>query len=316
MLIRGSDHTISIVIVNYNGELLLKNCFESMLAQTIPFDEIILVDNASSDGSLETASRFSRIKQIPVSMNIGYTGGANLGIRHSTSSLVVVANSDIYLKESFNEAVITKYRAEPQLDIMSPLILRFDEKTVDSAGQVPSAALHPKERCYNRPRQNCRYSEGPVFSVCGAVTVFKRKALDRLAVSGEFYDEDFFMFWEDFDIGWRANLYGMNIQYNPKAVAFHFRSATLEKKRRLKLPLSLARPALSKYHLIKNRHLLLIKNFRWKRDWHHLPFIFCKDLLWLSILTLSAPKTIILLLKSGHFARTALKKRKLIKENE
>jgi GT2 family glycosyltransferase len=159
-------------------------------------------------------------------------------------------------------------------------------------------------------------AEREVFSVCGAATVFSRQALEKLKIGGEYYDEDFFMFWEDFDIGWRANLLGLKAFLVPGAIAYHFRSGTLARSGWSRFSLALARPASLRYHLLINRYLTLIKNFRPAREWWTLPFVLLKDLFWAGALTIRSPKTIIALARSGSLFKKAWKKRKLIKDHE
>jgi len=133
-------------------------------------------------------------------------------------------------------------------------------------------------------------------------------ALEKLKVGDEFYDEDFFMFWEDFDIGWRANLMGLKVFFTPKAIAYHFRSGTLPRTRWSRVSLSLARPAFLRCHLVKNRYLTLIKNFRLARNGWALPFIFARDLLWVGALTIRSPKIIIALARSRAVFKRAWQK--------
>lgn len=310
---------ISIVVISYNSGKFLERNLYSIVEQTHRFHQIIIVENASTDGSLEIAGRFDHqpnLEILAMTDNLGYAGGANAGINHTDSDLVLVANSDIILDKRFNERVVRKFEENKKIDLLSPLILRFDKKTVDSAGQACSRTLHPAEIGYNQPLKDVEITEKPVFSVCGAATVFARNALERLKMDGQFYDEDFFIFWEDFDIGWRAQLLGMNVLFYPEAVVYHYRSATLEHNFISRFSLALARPRFIKYHLVKNRYLTLIKNFRLKNDALRLPFVFLKDLIWVPMLTFSSPKIIIDLMKSGRFFRGAAKKRKELKLRE
>jgi GT2 family glycosyltransferase len=122
-----------------------------------------------------------------------------------------------------------------------------------------------------------------------------------------------FFFLEDFDIGWRANLLGLKTLFYPRAVVYHYRSATLEKNIWARFSLALARPASIKYHLVKNRYLTLIKNFRFNRFYWTIPFIILKDITWVGMLTFSSPKIIITLMKSGKYLKKALAKRKMLK---
>ena len=295
---------ISVIIINYNAAGFIKSNLNALINQTVKFNQIIVVDNHSSDNS------------IFLEYNSGYARGANIGISKCNSDLILVANTDIILDKDFNKNVIKKFEADKNISILSPLILRFDKKTVDSAGQTHSIALYPSEIGFNKSLNRVPVREKDVFSVCVAATVFKTKTLETLKINNEYYDEDFFIFWEDFDIGWRANLYGMNVHFYPDAVVYHYRSATLERNFLSRFSLALGRSPTIKYHLIKNRYLCLIKNFRFKQFWWCIPFMILKDALWVTLLTLSSPKIIILLLKSCQYIKNALKKRKIIKNNE
>jgi len=308
--------SISVVIVSYNSERFLKDNIESLLAQTEQFRRIIIVDNNSPDKSCEIVSGFPAVSLIRLEKNAGYSAALNSGIRECDSDLVLAANSDIKLDKNFNRIIKEKFEKVKNLEIASPLILRFDEKTIDSAGQFCSSSMYPAERGFGTSLEKYEAVESEVFSVCGAATVFRRESLERLKVEDEYYDESFFMFWEDFDIGWRANLYGMNLKLVPSAKVFHFRGGTLKKSLLVKFSMALARPGEIKFHLVKNRYLTLIKNFRFKKDWYHIPMIFLKDLLWVGMLTLSSPKIIIKLMGSAGFLKTAFRRRKIIKKNE
>jgi GT2 family glycosyltransferase len=304
---------ISAVIISFNSEKFLEANLRSMLEQTIPFQEIVVVDNFSCDDSIKVIESFGeRVRLIARQANGGYSQAANTGIRATGSDLVLVANPDTVLETSFIARVLETFRSEPEIGLLSPLILRFDKKTVDSAGQVCSKALYPAEKGFNRDLDEVEIKEGPVFSVCGAATVFRREALEKLKIGGDYYDEDFFIFWEDFDIGWRAQLLGIKTWFAPQALVYHFRSSTLKRNFLARFSLALARPGNIKYHLVKNRYLVLIKNFRFKRNFKNLPFVFFKDLVWVTLLTFSSPKIIIPLMKSAKYFKQALRKRREI----
>ncbi len=308
--------SISVVIVCYNSEKFLKNNIESLISQTDPFSRIIFVDNNSSDRSCEIISGFSDISLIKLDKNIGYSAALNLGIRECGSDLVLTANSDIKLDESFCRIIKSKFEKDESIKIASPLILRFDGSTIDSAGQFYSSSMYPVEKGFGASIDKFKIEESEIFSVCGAATVFRRESLEKLKVEGEYYDETFFMFWEDFDIGWRANLYGIKPRLLPSARVFHFRGGTLERSFFAKFSMALARSGEIKFHLVKNRYLTLIKNFRFRKDWHHIPMMILKDLLWVGMLTLSSPKIIIKLMGAAGLFRTAFRRRKIIKNNE
>ncbi len=305
---------ISIVVISFNSAGFLEDNIGSILRQTLPFKEIIFVDNDSRDNSVEILKKYREITLISLEYNSGYAAAANRGIATSTSALILVANADIILDKNFNRRVIERFESHPDIALLSPLLLRFDKKTVDSAGQRLSRALYPQEIGYGQPLAALELNEGAIFSVCGAATVFSRTALEKLKIDDQYYDEDFFIFWEDLDIGWRAQNLGLRNYFYPGAIVYHFRSATLKRTFISRFSLALARSPQVKYHLVKNRYLTLIKNLRFKNNWRAIPFALCKDFIWISALTLSAPKIIIKLLCSWRFVRQAYRKRLIIKE--
>ncbi len=307
---------ISAVVVSFDSREFLKRNLRSLAEQTVPFRKIVVVDNASRDGSAEHIAACPGLDALLLEENLGYAAAANLGIDRTDSQLVLVANADVFLAPDFNFRALNFFRRCPQAGLLSPLLLRFDGVTVDSAGQERTRALYPREAGFGRPLAGMALREKEVFSVCGAATVFSRPALERLRIDGEYYDADFFMFWEDFDIGWRAGLLGLRAFLAPDVVAYHFRSATLPRSPWSRVSLALARPAGLRFHLVKNRYLTLIKNFRWKRDWAALPFVFLRDLLWVGALTFRSPKIIIALVRSRSVFRRAREKRKRIRAHE
>lgn len=289
---------------------------DSCFNQSQSFEQVCLVDNDSRDQSLSLLANYPQVKILAQEMNKGYAAGANLGIRQVLSSdLILVANSDIFLDRDFNTRVLERFQ-NSDIDILAPLILRFDQKTVDSAGQTYSWALYPREIGFNQPIHSNFLKERSCFSACGAATVFRTQALQKLKIGEDFYDEEFFTFWEDFDLGWRASLLGLRLIFCPQVKVFHFRSGTLKRSFVSRFSLSLARSPEIKFHLIKNRYLTLIKNFRWNQFWWTIPWMILRDILWVGLLTISAPKIIIPLVKSGKYLKSALKKRSIIQQHE
>lgn len=304
------------MIVSFDSARFLERNFRSLAGQTVPFRRIVVVDNASRDGSREIIAAFAGLDPLLLATNVGYAAAANLGIDRCRSDLVLVANADVFLDAEFNRRALEFFARRPRAGLLSPLILRFDGMTIDSAGQERSPALYPREAGYGRPLAQSALTERRVFSVCGAATVFSKSALERLKIGNEYYDEDFFMFWEDFDIGWRANLLGLDVFFSPGVVAHHFRSGTLPVSRWSRFSLALARPAPLRIHLVRNRYLTLVKNFRLRRDGWSLPLVVARDLLWVGALTILSPKIIIALARSGHAFQRAWQKRKWIKDHE
>ena len=225
---------------------------------------------------------------------------------------MLVANADIFLDDDFNRR---SWSFSPRIRrpaMLSPLLLRFDRQTIDSAGQdLFPGPVSARDRVTIASWTAPRWRKGEVFSVCGAATVFSRHGTGKIEDRrDEYYDEDFFMFWEDFDIGWRANLLGLKVFFAPRAVAYHFRSATLAKTWLVAVfpgPGAARAPALSSAEkplsdLDQEFPLAPRSGGPCRSCW-------CKDLLWVGALTIRSPKIIIAMARSGASFKRALGKK-------
>jgi GT2 family glycosyltransferase len=208
--------TVSIVIVNYNGAELLGPCLDSVLSQTRPFDEIIVVDNASTDSTVQFIERtFPGVHLIASRENLGYAEGCNRGILAASGELVAILNNDVVLDPDWLEHLL-QYNRDPWSFWASLVAFASDPGRVDSAGDgmaVVGAGFkigHGKKTCnYGVPAE--------VFGPCGAAALYRRSLLE--ATGG--FDPDFFLVYEDADLNFRARLLGFRCLYVPQAVAYH-----------------------------------------------------------------------------------------------
>jgi GT2 family glycosyltransferase len=213
---------VSVVIVNYEGVDLLGPCLESVLCQTHPFDEIIVVDNASSDSTRHLLERqFPGVHLIASRENLGYAEGCNRGIRASSGEMIAVLNNDVVLDACWLENLL-HYNRDPWSFWASLVTFNSDRGKVDSAGDgmaVVGAAFkigHGKEAGnYSTPSE--------VFGPCAAAALYRRSLLE--ATRG--FDPDFFLVHEDSDLNFRARLLGFRCLFVPQAVAFHRVNSTI-----------------------------------------------------------------------------------------
>ncbi len=299
---------ISIIIVTFNGERFIKELLNSIKSQTYQVFEIIIIDNDSKDKTIRIIEEFKDVKLIKSFENIGYTGALNIGITESKGEYILILNQDTKLDRDFLKNGLKGFK-DKKTGFVSGKILRFDEKTIDSTGQYLSLALYPKERGYNKSDNKNNYKEGYIFSVCGAIAFYKREMLEELKIGNEIFDNDFFMFFDDVDICWRANNKGWKGYYIPEAVGYHYRSGTIKSQK--KIFLSLKRSPFIQYHIIKNRYLTLIKNVKPISLLLHLPFILLRDIFYFLII-LFYPSVLIKLIKNYKLFIKAFKKRKII----
>ena len=215
----------TVVIVNWNGEQFLERCLTALLAQTAKPHEIILLDNASTDGSLEIARRFPAVRVMALEQNTGFARGNNLAIEAASkeSEWIALINPDAFAAPRWLEECLLSAQRNPQFDIFGSKLLNAADPTVlDGTGDayhvsglvwrvghgIPASALHESER--------------EVFSPCAAAALYRRSAL--LEVGG--FDDDFFCYVEDVDLGFRLRLAGYRCFYVPKSVVHHVGSGT------------------------------------------------------------------------------------------
>ncbi len=303
---------VSVIIVTYNGEKFIERLIKSVAEQTFRDLELIVVDNASKDKTVEIISEFGKNSDFPLKImmpekNLGYTGGVNSGIRNSSGDFILILNQDTYLEKDFIEKALKGFE-DKEVGLVSGKILRFDRKTIDSTGQFLSLSLYPVERDYNKKASDIERKR-EIFSVCGAVAFYRRKTLEDIKIDDEYFDEDFFMFFDDIDMGWRANIRGWKGIYVSDAIAYHFRSGTASGSG--KLFLTFKRSPFIQYHIIKNRYLTLIKNVKVFQFILHFPFIFFRDIVYLLVIVKN-PSILKKLLSSVKIFKKAFKKRKKV----
>ncbi len=314
---------ISIVLLNWNGKRFLADCLHSIRAQTYTDYELLIVDDQSTDGSVALLHHeFPEYRLIRNTRKLGYCGGANVGIRQTEGEYVLLMNPDVILEPNFIERLLAYIIPQPHIGIATGKLLRFDGCTLDTTGQFLRRNLTPRERGYGE-RDTGQYEQpGPVFSSCGAVVLYRRVMLNDIQIDGAVFDEAYFAFYEDLDIGWRAHVQGWQAYYVPTAVAYHYRGGGLTTSPTQPtwiehLPfvpqVSLFRkpPAIQR-HVIKNRYLTLIKNASLKEIWYGLPAILKFEIMLWGYVVCVRPGLLSVLLNLFKLFPAALNKRKSI----
>jgi GT2 family glycosyltransferase len=214
---------ISIVVLNWNGKQVIEKCLTSIQGQTYHPLEIILVDNASTDGSVELIKKnFSNIKLIVNETNLGFAGGNNIGIRASRGRYIMILNNDTRLDPKCIEELKRGIEKDERVGACaSKILLENEEDLLDAAGIV----IYPDGLSIGRGRleKGNRYDEETeVFGGSGCACLYRREMLEDIGL----YDEDFFAYADDTDLGWRAQLANWKCLYNPRAIVYHFHSAS------------------------------------------------------------------------------------------
>lgn len=315
---------VSIILLNWNGKRFLPDCLRSIAAQTYRPWELLIIDNCSTDGSPEWLREHAPEGQLLLNtVNLGYCGGANLGIRRTTGEYVLISNPDVILHPDFLTQLLNVVEQDHAIGIATGKLLRFDRRTLDSTGQFLRRNLTPLERGYGEPDTGQYETPGYVFSACGAAAFYRRTMLTDIQLAdGEFFDEAYFAFYEDLDLGWRAQLRGWKAYYVPAAVAYHYRggglaAAPAPKRWFERLPffpdVSLSKkPAAIQRHVIKNRYLTLLKNASGREIWQGFPAIFEFELLLWGYVLCVRPALLATLIDVGKLLPKTLQKRRMI----
>ena len=216
----------TVVIPNWNGMRWLPQCIEALEKQTVSCFEILVVENASTDGSLE----WLRGHGVPVlknDRNLGFAGGVNAGIRavrarETVPPYVILLNNDTEVEPEFVEALLEAMEKDRRLFAVSAMMLRVqDTSMIDDAGDSMTLPGWAFQRGTEEPRT--RYEQGcEVFSACGGAAIYRMEYLEKTGL----FDETHFAYLEDLDLCWRARLLGYRVRYCPEARVKHYGSAT------------------------------------------------------------------------------------------
>lgn len=215
---------VSIVLPNLNGGSWLRGCIESLYAQTEQDFEIIVVDNASTDASLEDARSFcgrANYRLVENKENTGFSAGVNMGIRMAQAPYVLLFNNDAFARPDMLEKLLATMEGDGRIFAAQCLMLRHHAPDrVDDAGDFVTLFGWAYQRGNNLPA--ARYTKSRrIFSACGGAAIYRRSILDEIGL----FEENFFAYLEDVDIGWRANSLGYKNVLCAQAVCTHIGGA-------------------------------------------------------------------------------------------
>ncbi len=216
---------VSVVIVNWNGKQHLAECLDSLVAQNIKDREIVLVDNGSHDGSVEMvqgAYPFIRVVSLPE--NLGFAGGNNAGIRIASGKYIALLNNDTRVDPEWMPSLLKEAEASsPHVGMWASKILSYENpELIDNVGLLmyPDGLGRGKGRL---EKDEGQYDQtGEAFFPSGCAGLYRREMLDEIGL----FDEEFFAYADDVDLGLRARLAGWQCIYVPSAKVYHKYSAS------------------------------------------------------------------------------------------
>ncbi len=253
---------VSIVILNWNGIDLIDECLDSLSEQSYKNFEIILVDNGSTDGSSEyIAKKYPNINLLPQRNNLGFSGGVNIGIKNARGKYIALLNNDAFVDPDWLMNLVNVLEDDPDVAICTSKILeqnkRNDKYKIDSTGDYYSIWGLPFPRGRGEWDKGQYDSKTNVFAASGGASIYQAKLFKEIGL----FDEEFFAYYEDVDISFRARLAGHEIRYEPSAIVYHKIGATSGG----------GKSSFSRYHSIKNTWYCYLKNLPMKLFWKYLP---------------------------------------------
>lgn len=216
--------TLSVIIVTWNGRRFLEPCLRAVAAQLQPDDEIIVVDNGSTDGTagwLAHAWRTVRLVALP--SNLGFAGGVNAGLRVARGDLLLLLNNDAFVDVGCVLALVETMHRHPQIGAAAG-VLTFDHRPdlVASAGITARRDGLALDQWIGRTVHSLPATPQPVMGASGGLALYRRTMLNDIGLMAP----DFFNYLEDVDLAWRALLRGWSCLLVPDARARHIYSAT------------------------------------------------------------------------------------------
>ncbi|MFI5303244.1 MAG: glycosyltransferase family 2 protein [Nitrospiria bacterium] len=239
----------SIIVVNWNGMGTIQKCLESLLAQSYPSIEVIVVDNHSEDGSYEKGVALfkEKIKWIRNSKNEGFARGNNVGIQASTGEYILLLNNDAWADRDWVHHLVSLASLDRQTGMAaSRIYLAGEDRVFDNTGHL----VYPDGLSWGRGRNERDVGqfdrELEVIFPSGCAALYKKEMLAEIGL----FDEMFFAYCEDTDLGFRARLYGWKCFYSPKAIVYHHFSGSTSQASRFKA-----------YLVERNRRWVMMKNY-------------------------------------------------------
>ena len=213
----------SIIVVTWNGQTYLEGCLGALVSQIEPDDEIIVVDNGSTDGSAAFVRRNYQVRLIENGRNLGFAGGVNVGVRAANGRVFVSVNQDVQVGNGWLRALLETF-AETRVGIVGCKLFYPDGRLQHAGGIIRWPLAFPDHYGYRQPDDGTFEQVRQVDYVTGAAWGFRRAVVEQIG----FLDEGFWPgYYEEVDYCFRARLAGWQVVYQPRATGIHHESTSL-----------------------------------------------------------------------------------------
>jgi GT2 family glycosyltransferase len=255
---------ISVVIANWNGRHHLAACLPALAEQTLPPDEVIVVDNGSTDGSVAwLEASFPSVRVLANDRNRGFAAANNQGIDAARGDYVALLNNDARPMAGWLAALNQAVEGDPRRGMAASLMVFADRPgVINSTGICVDRLGISWDRQGGRPVAAAGEAEVEVFGASAGAALYRRALFDDVGV----FDEAFFAYLEDVDLAWRARWRGWQAVFAPSALVYHAHSATGQEGSPFKT-----------YWLSRNKLLVIAKNYPAPFLWRYLPLILAYD---------------------------------------
>jgi len=261
---------VSVTIVTYNSGRFIKRCLESVLEQRYPNLEVVVIDNASTDGTVDILEPFSERCRIYYNeLNLGFAAAQNQAIALAEGEWILTLNPDVLMMPNFIQSLVEASHVDPKVGTVCGKLLTIratfdlpEKQLVDSTGIYFTPMLRHLDRGSQEVDNGHYLNFEYVFGATAAAALYRRSMIEDISIFGEFFDPDFFVYREDADVAWRAQLMGWRCLYTPMARGYHVRNVLPGNRRAL--------PAEINMHSVKNRYLMRMKNMTpnlYRRNW-------------------------------------------------
>ncbi|MGA1823316.1 MAG: glycosyltransferase family 2 protein [bacterium] len=291
-IVAQSTEKVSVNILSTNERKHVSRCIDAILQQTYNNIELLVIDNGSTDGTAAFIQGVykDKVKVIKSDINLGCAGGNNLGIKESKGKYIMPCDANLFMTSTYIEEMVKAIEKAKDIGMVQGKLLRIDQidnnyietKIIDSVGTYLTKDRRNFDRGQGEEDRGQYDQEHYIFGAGGACPLYKRQMLEDILVDGEYFDEEFFIYREEIDFNWRAQLFGWKCLYAPKAVAYHLRTYTREKRKKL--------PLFFRKLQYRNRYLMVYKNDDIINFFTALPYIVWFDVRALIYITLFEPQ--------------------------
>ncbi len=242
-----------VVVLNWNGRGYVGDCLRSLLDQTYADVGVIVVDNGSTDGSVDfIRAEFPELPLVPLPENLHFARGTNAGVeaalRDPACRCVITLNNDTKVDPEFVAELVRAAEPDRVAMVAAKLLFMDRPRLLNSAGLLVGRDGGTRDRGWNEPDDGKYDAAQDVFGPSAGAALYRREALERVGL----FDGDFLAYYEDVDLAWRIRLAGWEARFAPRSVVYHKYSAS-----------GGAHSSWRQYLFARNRTWNLIQNYPW-----------------------------------------------------